>query len=250
MPRRRKKRNIRPNAAAVIAWRESRGLTQEEFAAELREWYLADRAARESVALSTIKRIEQGVAVRPKSVRAIAAFLECPVVLLLDAREARRWGNHGVNTAQAPSLANLESSIREFERRFHQLVVDYRRDVRGGLMTGAEYWQLFWYLQIDQFLCWRRGALERETYRFWLCCRRRDYVENEAIGEVEYRVGWQRARAALQHPGFAELMDMAHDDRIDGALDRFAPAAIEAKRRPSKEIADGVHRDTKVGLGE
>jgi hypothetical protein len=56
---------------------------------------------------------------------------------------------------------------------------------------------------LEQFLFYKRGLIDRETYQYWMNCRFEENKANEAVpwkdkkgaGSMSFREGWEYARS-------------------------------------------------------
>ncbi len=66
-----------------------------------------------------------------------------------------------------------------------------------------QHFRRFWNLQLEQFLFYKRGLIDRETYQYWMNCRFEENKANESVpwkdkkgsGSMSFREGWEYARS-------------------------------------------------------
>lgn len=108
------------------------------------------------------------------------------------------------------------------QERFCKLLESAEEKKSGGRMTHENTkscCELYWHLQIDQFQYWKKGYIKDDTYRWWMKCRRNEWENNEKIGDISYRDGWNHAKTKLRPPSeFIKFIELIFKGKIDNAF--------------------------------
>jgi hypothetical protein len=90
------------------------------------------------------------------------------------------------------SLKRVDIAM-ECQRRFAKVYYTLRPKAKANQYNVAEYYSLFWSLQIDQFQYWTEGLIDEKIFSFWMFCRHEEWLENEMIATMDYHSGWRLA---------------------------------------------------------
>lgn len=144
---------------------------------------------------------------------------------------------------RAGNFAKESDVVFELVRRYESLSRDReslleqvarRKIIDKQLSARIQKWAWrFWYLQLEQFLCWQRGLLNPSIYELWLDDRRRDLSEGntpksrfEKIAYIDGFESFCKEKGCQKNADigrFKDFMDEVKEGKIGQALKKTRP---------------------------
>ena len=83
-----------------------------------------------------------------------------------------------------------EIDIRQYcQKRYDDLAYDAKVRVKSN-EDAKGYYKRFWDLQFEQYQYCIDGVIEEAIFETWMASRRREFDENEPVGRMRYKKGW------------------------------------------------------------
>jgi hypothetical protein len=88
------------------------------------------------------------------------------------------------------------------------------------------YYGRFWNHQLTQFEFYLKGLVDPDTFRFWMECRRQEFIANEELGTVSFQDGWAQCKDLLNNTQFKTFMMLVFQESVEAGITFVQPKVI------------------------
>jgi|GEM_PF-6249136 len=135
-------------------------------------------------------------------------------------------------TSQISHCGNRHEALHKCIERFDRIWST--RDSEHTFLHPKMFYESFWNFQHEQFiLWWRYGLIDLDLFENWMITRQQQWLENEKIGGMSYRTGYEQTVGQWKKPEFRRFMDAVHEDAI-AAVQIWSKHQVPAIAAPVK----------------